>query len=95
MLNNWIHFAFYALLIIALAVLTGVFHWEYLYQTSTSAVRNEFREGWAYLLVYGWPVFIALAALTFWKRKELKSIEIVAAILVLVTLIVFVGTMFS
>jgi hypothetical protein len=89
MLNKGLRFGFYMLLIIALVILVGMFYWEHLYQTSSSTGRNELREGWSYIFIYGWPVFLALAGFSIWKRKQLAKSEMVMAVIPLAALALF------
>ncbi len=77
------------LLIIALVILAGMFYWEYLYQTSSSTGLSELREGWSYIFIYGWPVFLALAGFSIWKRKQLAKSELVMAVIPLATFALF------
>ena len=91
MFTSWLRPTFFLLLTLALACLVGISYWEYLYQTGSGPGRNEFREGWTYILVYSWPVFLALAAITVAKRKQLSRWELSVAMLILVCLTAFIG----
>ena len=88
---RWLQTTYLALTLAALLVISGIGYWEYQFLAGLSPGRNEFREGAAYFVVYGWPIFVCLGGLTFFKREKFSRFQLIFATLLVLTFVGYVG----